>query len=73
MEKSARRVSEGVMIERSVPTRIATARVGVGRSAARVSLPRFIGSNSAASPPAGALLASKSCLKPPSIGARHPR
>ena len=42
MEKSARRVSEGVMIGRSVPTRIATARVG--RSAARVSLPRFIGS-----------------------------
>ena len=52
MEKSARRVSEGVMIGRSVPTRIATARVG--RSAARVSAAVYWLSNSAASPPGGA-------------------
>ena len=46
MEKSARRVSEGVMIERSVPTRIATARVGwlSARSLRSARVSRFIGS-----------------------------
>ena len=43
MEKSARRVSEGVMMGRSAPTRIATDGP-LGRRRAPCRCPRFIGS-----------------------------
>ena len=76
MEKSARRVSEGVMIGRSVLTRIATdASAGPVGAVTRFGRRAFAFCHSRPSLARGACLAHRPpwLLSPPSIGARHPR